>query len=246
MTTRRELLALGIAALVPRAAAAQAVAEAMRFSALRPGGPFPDFLKPYVFENQLRHTEYTLVEDEGRTVLRARADASASGLARELRVDPRTHPILAWRWKAMNLLQKADLATKAGDDFPARLYVTFDLDPAKLSFGERLQIRLARMLYGPPVPAAALCYVWDGKAPAETFAPNAYTGRVRLIVVASGAARLGRWVSHERDVAADFRRAFGLDPPAINGVIVATDTDNTGEAAESYYGDVDFRPPRLF
>jgi hypothetical protein len=42
-------------------------------------------------------------------------------------------------------------------------------------------------------------------------------------------------------VVEDFRRAFGADAPAINGVIVSTDTDNTGETAEAYYGDVEFR-----
>ena len=40
---------------------------------------------------------------------------------------------------------------------------------------------------------------------------------------------------------ADFRSAFGGDPPMVNGVIVSTDTDNTAETAETYYGDVEFR-----
>jgi hypothetical protein len=65
-----------------------------------------------------------------------------------------------------------------------------------------------------------------------------------MVVVDSGAADLGRWVAHERDVAADYRRAFGEAPPAVKGVVVSTDTDNTGEAAEAYYGDVVFRSRR--
>jgi len=60
-------------------------------------------------------------------------------------------------------------------------------------------------------------------------------------VVESGAARLGRWSDYERDVAADYRRAFGAEPPAVSGVVVSTDTDNTGERAEAYYGDIEFR-----
>jgi DUF3047 family protein len=83
--------------------------------------------------------------------------------------------------------------------------------------------------------------VWDTKAVAGTFAPSAYTDRVRMIVVDSGAANVGRWMRHERRVADDFRKSFGSEAPAINGVIVSTDTDNTGEAAETYYGDVEFR-----
>jgi len=238
---RRGFLALCGAALAPGGALAQAPVEAMRFSALRFGAALPAGFRHFAFSGQTRMTEYTLVEDGGRTVLRARADASTSGIIRELRVDPRTHPVLAWQWKVMRVLEKSDLARREGDDFPARLYVTFDVPAESLSTSERMQLRLARTLYGPDVPVAALCYVWDTKAHAGTIAPNAYTDRVRVIVVDSGRANVGRWRMHERNVLADFRSAFGGEAPMVNGVIVSTDTDNTAEAAETFYGDVEFR-----
>lgn len=242
MNTRRRFLAcLGLLPFCGRAAA-QSVQEAMRFSALQAGAPLPDWLKPFAFQNQPRRTEFSLVEDDGRTVLRARAEASTSGLIRELRVDPRAHPLLAWRWKVMNLIAKSDLASKAGDDFPARLYVTFDLDPATLGIGERMALAVARTIWGARLPLAALCYVWDTRLPVGTIAPNAYTDRVRMVVADSGSAELGRWVARERNVVEDFRRAFGMDPPVINSIIVSADTDNTGETAESYFGDVSFKP----
>lgn len=214
---RRAFLALA-AALLPCGAQAQAAIEAMRFSALQPGAPLPGWLKPQSFPRIPRHTEFTLVADEGRTVLRARAAASTSGLSRELRVDLRGHPLLAWRWKVMNLVAGSDLATKAGDDFPVRLYVVF---------GRR-----------------ALCYVWDSRLPVGTIAPNAYSDRVQMVVADSGAALLGRWVARERNVAEDFRRGFGEEPPETSEVVVSADTDNTGGSAESYFGDVEFRPRR--
>jgi hypothetical protein len=40
---------------------------------------------------------------------------------------------------------------------------------------------------------------------------------------------------------ADYRAAFGEDPPPINGVAIMTDTDNTGESATAYYGDIVFK-----
>jgi len=90
------------------------------------------------------------------------------------------------------------------------------------------------------VPLAALCYVWDGKAAAGTSVWSAFTDRVRVIVAESGGANLGKWVTIRRDVAADFRAAFGEEPPDISGVVLATDTDNTGESATAFYGDVRF------
>ena len=213
----------------------------MRFSALKPGTPLPAEFRHFVFETKLRPTEYVLVEEAGRTVLLARAQASASGIIRELRIDPRRHPVLAWSWKVLRALERSDLSTRAGDDFPARLYVTFDVDIESLSAAERMRIGAARMLYGPDVPVAALCYVWDTKAAPGTFAPSAYTDRVRIVVVDSGTRNLGRWLRYERNVLDDFRKAFGGEAPPIRATIVSTDTDNTGEAAETYYGDVEFR-----
>lgn len=215
MISRRSFLALGAAALLPGAARAQGTA-ALLFSSLAPGAPLPGWLEPVTFGGNAKPNAFALVADEGRTVLRVRSDASASGLARKLRVDPATHPLLAWRWKASRLVAKGRLEAKEGDDFALRPYVTFDLDPATLSFGDRMKLSLA------------------------TIAPNAYTDRVRMVVVDSGPAQLGRWVARERDVAADFRAAFGQPAPAVISVIVSADTDNTGESAESWFGDVAF------
>ena len=238
---RRRFLAAVASGLLPAALRAAQPVHTMRFSALTPGAALPPEYRPYAFEGQEKRTQYELVADEGRTVLRARADASAAGIIRDLKVDPATHPVLAWRWKVTRLPEKADLRTKAGDDHAARLYVTFDLRLSALPFGERVGVTLARIIYGDDVPSAALCYVWASNAAVGTIAPNAYTGRVQMVVVESGAAHLGSWRDYERDVAADYRRAFGAAPPGVSGVVVSTDTDNTGERAEAYYGDIAFR-----
>lgn len=242
MIARRGFLALGAAALLPgRALAQRAGVPVMEFSSLVPGAALPGWLEPVTFGDKAKPTEFTLVADEGRTTLRALAKSSASGLARTLRVNPVDFPILAWRWKALNLVARGGLGSKEADDFALRLYVIFDFDPDLLSLADRMKISLARTFWGAKLPLAALCYVWDGKAPAGTIAPNAYTDRVQMVVADSGPASLGRWVSHERDVAEDFRRAFGLPAPAITSVIVSADTDNTGESTEAWFGDIELR-----
>ncbi len=187
-------------------------------------------------------TRYLLVDDDGTTVLRAEAQSSMSGLSHVLRADPKATPMLEWRWKVSGVPAKGEIGTREGDDYAARLYVLFDFDLAKLPFTTRLKIRLARTLYGEAVPAAGLCYVWDTKAPIGTTAWSAYTDRLRMVVVESGSAKAGQWVSFRRNVADDYRAAFGEEPPAISGIAIATDTDNTGAAVTAWYGDIRLHP----
>ncbi|HZP92713.1 MAG TPA: DUF3047 domain-containing protein [Burkholderiales bacterium] len=213
--------------------------EVADFSRLAPGASLPAQWREVTVSRIPRHTRYTLVSDAGVTVLRAQADASMSSLAREVRVDPARTPFLLWRWKVQNLVEKSDPRKKQGDDFPARLYVFFDYDIGKLPLAQRMKIRLARAFYG-EVPLAALCYVWATSEKLDTRLWNAYTDRVRVIVAQSGAARLGRWVEQERNVADDYREAFGEAPPAITGIALATDTDDTRSHATAFYGDVAF------
>ena len=228
------------AILVVGANAAAADANVAPFSAGNPGAAPADPWRATKLPKVPRETRYTLVDDAGTTVLRAEADASMSGLSQSVRIDPKANPVIEWRWKVSGVLAKSAFGTKAGDDFAARVYVLFDYDIAKLPFGTRMKLKIGRSMYGEAVPAAGLCYVWDAKAPVGTAAWSAYTDRLRMIVVTSGAAQAGQWVTVRRNVAEDFKAAFGEDPPAIAGVAIATDTDNTGEAVTAWYGDVRF------
>ena len=187
-----------------------------------------------------RITRFDVVDDAGTLVLRARSEKAAASLRHSLYADPKLTPILRWRWRTERLIQSADLTRKNGDDYPARLYVFFDRRTEDMTLRERTLFRLGQARFGDDLPSAALCYVWDNRQPVDTLQDNVYTGFVKMIVAASGDAELGRWVAFRRDVAADYRRAFGTEPPAIIGVAVSTDTDNTGETATTWFGDIRF------
>ncbi len=189
-----------------------------------------------------RQTRFDLVDDAGTTVLRGRADNAAASLRYSADIDPARTPLLRWRWKTDRVLDTADMTSKAGDDYAARLYVFFDRKPGQMSLGERTLYRIGRARYGDQLPAAALSYVWDNRQPVGTIRDNAYTGFVKMVVASSGKAREGQWITLSRDVAADYRRAFGTAPPRITGVAVAVDTDNTGESTVTYFGDIRFEP----
>ena len=218
---------------------------AAAFSSLPPGNTPPAGWTPLTASNIKVHTRYTLVEDGGTTVLRADSESGASGLSRKLRVAPADLSLLRWRWKISNLIETADLHRKDRDDFPARVYVMFDYPLEKLPFFERNKLRVARALFDPDLPAATLCYVWDGNTPAGTIASRAHTDRVKVIVVESGPARIRQWVDVERNIARDFRAAFGEDAPPVSAIAVASDTDNTGTFATAFFGDISFNKHSL-
>ncbi len=249
MTARSSLLqaaafvALWVATWVVAAGVDSLIVGA--FSRSEPGGVLPDGWAPLTFPYIAKHTRYTLVrDDEAGVVVRAEAHAAASGLLRKLDVPVSDWPLLAWRWKADNLIAKGDVTSKAGDDYPVRIYVAFRYSPERLGLADRLRYAAARFLYGEYPPHSGLNYIWDAKAPEGTLVTNAFVDRVKMIVVESGPARLGRWVGYERDIVADYRRAFGEDPPPISGVALMTDSDNTGESVVAYYGDITLRPRR--
>ena len=246
MTTASRLEAFVIAVVLATstAAAAQDLIDAGRFSVLKPGAAIPPQWVPLTFRNIETLTRYSLVSDGGGTVLKAESSKSASGLIRRFddrRIELKDYPILKWRWKVGNLIKGADIATKEGDDYPARVYITFRYDPERAGAGMRMQYGLARSLYGEYPPHAGINYVWDGRAPVGTMLPNAYTARAMMFVVESGPRRVGEWVEMERNVYEDYKRAFKEEPPPVSGIAVMTDTDQTGEAATAWYGDIELR-----
>lgn len=231
------LLFLGSAAI--GLAQGPVLLEVGKFSVATEGGTLPDGWKPLTFKKVERHTHYEVVKDGSTAVVKAVSEASASGLTKEVAIDPHEYPIVRWRWKVENLLQKGNVNRKDGDDYPARLYITFAYEPDKVSFGRKLKYKAGRALFG-DIPIGALNYIWDGKSPVGTIVDNAFTDFAKMIVVESGVQRIGTWVEEERNVYEDYRLAFGEEPPAISGVAIMSDTDNTKERAVAYYGDIVF------
>lgn len=190
----------------------------------------------------VKPTEFKVATIAGVTGVRMDAQNAGAALYRAVQVDPASTPVLRWRWRVDRVVEDADIRRKQGDDLPARLYVMFDYPLDRLPLIERSKIHLARSVAGELVPAAALCYVWDANLLEGTTLWSPYSRRVRVIVVEGGRRQVGRWIDEERDVAADFRAAFGENPPAITGIAIGADTDQTGGSARGWFTDISFRP----
>ena len=220
-------------------AEAPAVLDVAKFSAAQAGPGLPDGWKPLTFKKVPKRSTYELVKDGGAVVVRAVSQASASGLTKEVKIDPKEYPIVQWRWKVENVLKQSDVASKEGDDYPARLYITFSYDPDKVSFGRKLKFKAGQAIFG-DIPIGALNYIWDSKTPIGTIVENVYTDFARMIVIESGPEKVGVWVEESRNIYEDYKKAFGEEPSMINGVAIMSDTDNTKESAVAYYGDIQF------
>ena len=185
-------------------------------------------------------TAYRYVRDDeaNASVLEGSADAAAGALTYRFDDDARVHSILRFKWKPGNLIATSDPLTKAGDDYTARIYVTFVSDPQRASIREKAENAIAHALYGETPPHAALSYVFTQKAPVGTIITSPYTHRVKKIVVDADPASIGKWKSFTRDIYDDYKRAFGEEPTQISGIAIMVDTDNTGEKASARFGDI--------
>lgn len=234
------VVAVGFVALSsPSDADQDSVLTVGAFSTAAEGQADPPGWKPLTFKKVARHTEYAVVKDGEVMVVRAESHAGASGLTREVTIDLKDYPILQWRWKVSNLIQKGDIRTKRGDDYAVRIYITFAYDPDKVRFSKKAKYKIGRLLFG-DIPIGAINYIWDARAPVGAIVDNAYTDVVKMIVVESGDRQVGRWMAEERNVYEDYKLAFGEEPPLVNAVAIMTDTDDTGETATAYYGDIIF------
>lgn len=191
-------------------------------------------------------TQFDVLELDGARVLRVQATLSYGQLVHELpRIEPSAATMLRWRWRLETPLLRADLRSRPGDDAPVKVCAMFDMPLEGVGLVERGLLRATRSLSGEPLPSATLCYVWDHSLPVGTLLPNAFTSRIRLIVLNSGEQQLGQWISHQRNLAADFARAFGHEysgtPPLI-AVSVMADDDNTRDQSLAYVGDVSLAP----
>lgn len=191
-------------------------------------------------------TRFDITSIDRQKVLRVQTDGSYGNLVHTLPgVKAPEKTLLRWRWRLDQPLLHADLRQRRSDDTPLKVCLLFDLPAASLGFVDRSLLAMARSVSGEKLPSATLCYVWDHLLPAGTLLNNAYTSRVRMLVLDSGDKTLEQWVSHERDVAADFKLAFGREHhslPKLDGILVGADADNTGGHSLAYVGDVTLGP----
>jgi hypothetical protein len=170
--------------------------------------------------------DLTIEENEGHRVLHLKSKIESSTIRRDIRgrVNLKETPILEWSWKVITLPKNGDCRKKGADDQAAQLYIVWPRFPEAV----RSQI---------------IGYIWDSTAPAGSIVKSEKTSTVTYIVMRSGAADLGKWITERRNVLEDYKQIYGTQPDNPGYISVAIDSDDTVSSAESVFGAIRFRAP---
>ena len=165
--------------------------------------------------------------------LEVRADGAIGFLYREVSVTAPQHA-LTWRWRVDQSIPATDLSRRGRDDRPLAVHLWFSPLPDQTSFWGSLAD-----IFGVPRPGYALTYVWGGTAERGARFANPYLDDGVIIVLRPGTAATATWYEESIDIRADFRRAFGFEPPELAYIAISADTDDL--AAQSIGRIADLR-----
>jgi ABC-type transporter MlaC component len=166
--------------------------------------------KKIVFEGETNYTK-------SQECLAAESSGTASGFAKEHRLNVDENTYLKWAWKADSLMDGNIFSERSrqGDDFLARVFVIHEGNF--------------------PWQTKALNYVWSSKEPIGAYWQNPFVQNAVMVVVQNGEENLSSFSSFERNIKEDFKTYFDMDIDKIDGVAFMTDTDNSGGYAKACY-----------
>jgi hypothetical protein len=170
--------------------------------------------------------DFTIVNDDGRKALHLKSVNEGSTISRDIKgkVNLKETPILEWSWKTTVLPKSGDSCKKVTDDQAAQIFVVWP------RFPEAVRSRI-------------IGYVWDTTEPVGKVCKSEKTGTVTYIVLRSGTADLGKWMTERRNVAEDYKKIYDEDPESPAAVSVAIDSNDTNSTAESFMGPIFFKKP---
>ena len=173
--------------------------------------------------------------------VRVISDGGISIIFRRLDADLDRTPVLTWRWRSNNAPAPTDLSKNSGEDRAISVYVAFPHEPERASFGESLRYNFLRIAQGEDTPGRVLTFVWGGMRPRGTLLRRSGTDAVRILRTPK--ASTDTWHEERVNVVAEFRKAFGWDPPNPTHIGITSDSDDTGRAIDAMVVDIEYVQP---
>jgi hypothetical protein len=169
--------------------------------------------------------EFEVVSESPTRVLHLVSNGDSSTINKDIKISCKDYPVLQWRWKLVELPKGADARKKETDDQALQIYVTFPRFPNA-------------------VRSRVIGYIWDTTAPAGTIVKSQKTGLVTYVVMRSGDADIGKWVTETRNVCEDYKKIYGEEPDEkMEALSIGIDSDDTRSRAAGYVGEILFRKP---
>ena len=166
---------------------------------------------------------------------------SVSTLYRPVEVDIRERPVLSWRWRVDEPAPATDLAAKGEDDCSLAVYVGFPYQAEDASLVESMKRSMVESVAGEDAPGRVLRYVFCGRHERGEVVPSPHLGEAGFMrVLRPTESPTGQWFTEQVDVAADYREAFGEEPPNPTHIAIQADTDNTRSSSRAYVADLTF------
>ena len=194
-----------------------------------------DNWRPVYFPKIKKHSKYSIESGANGSYLKAESHSSASGIVFKKEFNVYEYPKVRWRWKISNIYKKGNALKKSGDDYPARVYITFKCDPQKASFRQKIKFGLAKKIFGKYPPHSSLNYIWANRKHNERVLTSTYADESKMVILQAGGELAGVWKEQEINIVDDYREIFGTDPPATASLAIMNDSDNTGESSVSHF-----------
>jgi len=184
----------------------------------------------------------SLSKEGKRTILRVKSIGSASGVLKRLEIDLKKFPVLVWRWKINRAVGMAIETRKVRNDAAARIRVIFGKrqpkpvkgPPEILKFFKSFGIQPG----GKEPRGFKIDYIWGNNLLRGDVIDYPGSKNHKMVVVESGNERANQWVWEKRNLIEDFQEFFRSSPPALIGIMVLTDTDQTNEGVIAHYSSI--------
>jgi hypothetical protein len=160
-----------------------------------------------------------IVTENGERLLHLECRESSFSVERNISIDVSNVPYIRWTWKVLKTPSLGDVRKRNYNDQALQILVAFE-------------------------NRKVLSYVWDSNAPEGTVTDESlgwpFNVQVKVIVVKSGTADAGRWITHTRNVYEDYMHIFHEEPAQLKGVRIQTNTQHTKDMAEGYIKGISF------
>ena len=175
-------------------------------------------LKVHSFKKK---TTYTLGSNENGNYLKAEANAQASGLGIDKKINLNETPFINITWKVEKDLSGINEKSKKGHDYAARVFVIKEL--GKLPWQKRV-----------------MNYVYSSNESIGDHWRSPYTKQSYDYVLSTIKEANNEWILVKANVKDHFKKYHGIDVEEVDGVAIMTDTDNSKRHAIAYYQNIFF------